>query len=81
MGSHIFTFICLSVGLSVDQSVCLFTLQGKSLYGEKNVHLTDGCVGAVCNMEKRSKLWKSTNEWFFFWIPEVTEEEEENFDA
>ena len=53
-----------------------------SLYGEKNVHPTDGCVGAVCNMEKRSKLWEK-HKWmgFFFWIPEVTEEEEEMEDG
>ena len=60
MGSRILTFICLSVGLSIGQSVCLFNLQGKSdkFIWRKNVHPTDGCVGAVCNMEKRSKLWE-----------------------
>ena len=52
-----------------------------NLYGEKNVHPTDGCVGAVCNKEKRSKLWEKHKWMGFFWIPEVTEEEEENFDA
>ena len=68
MGSRILTFICLSVGLSVGQSVRLFNLQGKS---DKFIWRKKMCIQQMdvsvpyVTWKRGVNYGKSTNEWVF----------------